>query len=127
MRNTKKQSKLAEILLAGILSITPGCDMGDITGANDTPENTPPLIETEPITTAYVNQLYLYDLNAYDPEGETLIYFLIQAPSGMTIVEDTGLILWTPKAEDAGKNYEVEIGVSDGDKTSTQLYSIFVE
>ncbi len=39
--------------------------------------------------------VYQYDVSALDPDNDSLIYRLAQAPSGMTIASDSGLISWT--------------------------------
>ena len=60
---------------------------------NNEPGNHAPLIVTEPVTTSLTGLVYTYDADAVDPDGDTLIYELVQAPAGMTIDSATGLIL----------------------------------
>ena len=43
--------------------------------------NNPPLISSDPITSAIVNQLYKYDVIADDPDNDQLSFSIIQAPS----------------------------------------------
>ena len=60
------------------------------------PVNRAPQITSTPVTTATAGQLYSYDVEATDPDGDTLTYALTQSPEGMTIDNNTGLIQWTP-------------------------------
>lgn len=60
------------------------------------PANRAPQITSTPVTTATVGQLYSYDADATDPDGDALTYDLTQSPDGMTIDATTGLIQWTP-------------------------------
>ena len=87
------------------------------------PPNQTPIITSDPITTATLGADYTYDVEATDPDGDTLIYFLTVMPSGMTIDVDTGLIIWTPPAEG---DYNVTVNVSDGDLDITQPFIITV-
>jgi len=65
---------------------------------NPTP-NTAPTITSNPVTTATVNQPYVYDVEATDPDnGDLLTYSLVSAPAGMSIQSETGVIDWTPTA-----------------------------
>ena len=60
------------------------------------PVNRAPQITSTPVTTATAGQLYSYDVDATDPDGDALSYALTQSPEGMTIDNNTGLIQWTP-------------------------------
>ena len=56
-----------------------------------------PVITSAPVTEAFVNQDYAYDVEATgDPEPD---FALALAPPGMTIEAKTGLITWTPTVE----------------------------
>jgi len=85
--------------------------------------NQPPIITSTPITTATINQTYAYNVNATDPDGDTLTYSLTTTPPGMTINSTTGLINWTPTS--AG-DYNVTVRVSDGSLFDTQSFTIHV-
>jgi len=87
------------------------------------PTNQPPTITSTPDTTATVNQTYAYNVNATDPDGDTLVYSLTTSPTGMTINSTTGLINWTPTSTG---DYEVTVRVSDGSLLDTQNFSITV-
>ena len=52
-------------------------------------------------------------VEASDPDGDTLSYYLTQAPTGLSIDRSTGAISWQPTNEQAGSNL-VEVQVLDG-------------
>ncbi|GAB4115161.1 MAG: hypothetical protein Kow00103_09750 [Candidatus Caldatribacteriota bacterium] len=85
--------------------------------------NLPPVIESEPITNAKVGSLYTYEVEASDPDNNTLTYSLLNPPSGMNINSTTGVISWTPASEGS---FEVIVEVSDGRTTDTQTFTITV-
>jgi len=89
-----------------------------------TPPNQAPILTSSPITTATVGVEYTYDVNATDPDGDTLTYSLA-TPAGMTISSATGLIKWTPVATQVGNNL-VTVMVSDGVLYITQSFTIKV-
>ena len=88
-----------------------------------TPVNHAPSITSEPVTTVTVDELYTYDVNATDPDGDTLTYSLTTSPTGMTIDSATGVISWTPTSEG---DYAVVVMVSDGALNDTQNFTITV-
>jgi nitrous oxidase accessory protein NosD/outer membrane lipoprotein-sorting protein len=85
--------------------------------------NQAPIITSIPITAVELGETYTYDVNATDPEGDTLTYSLITKPTGMTITSATGLIKWTSKAEG---NFAVVVKVSDGVLYIIQSFTIVV-
>ncbi|PKP59528.1 hypothetical protein CVT91_06555 [Candidatus Atribacteria bacterium HGW-Atribacteria-1] len=90
------------------------------------PTNQSPIITSTPITTATVNILYTYDIEATDPNnGDILTYSLAVNPTGMTINSSTGLINWTPDSTQIGDN-AVTVEVSDGSLGDTQSFAIVV-
>jgi len=92
---------------------------------DDESNNWPPVITSTPITTAEAEEDYEYDVEAYDPDGDTLNYILISAPDDMTIDTLTGLIQWEPDADEDG-TYDVVVGVTDGVAVTTQSFTISV-
>ena len=54
---------------------------------------------------------YLYDVEAIDPDDDTLTYSLTNFPSGMSIDSATGIIRWTPTAAQIGP-HNVAVQVS---------------
>ncbi len=69
---------------------------------------------------------YVYDADALDPDGDTLTYSLVTAPTNMTINPGTGLIRWGPTAEQTG-THNVTVLVQDGrGGSNTQSYFVCV-
>ncbi|OGD35967.1 hypothetical protein A2V94_01735 [Candidatus Atribacteria bacterium RBG_16_35_8] len=87
--------------------------------------NSAPVIESAPITTATEGGLYTYEVEATDPNGDTLNYSLTAGPTGMTINSTTGVISWTPTEAQIGAN-EVGVKVSDQYTSTTQSFTIIV-
>ena len=75
------------------------------------PQN-PPQITSTPTFVAAVNVLYTYDVDAFDPDGDPIEYSLGQAPAGMVIDADSGLVEWTPTMGQLGV-HEVTVRASD--------------
>jgi len=88
--------------------------------------NRPPVIESDPVTTAKEGAVYTYDVEAVDPDGGTLTYSLTVSPTGMTINSTTGVISWTPTENHIGEN-EVVVEVSDGSRSTIQEFTIIVD
>ena len=88
--------------------------------------NGTPFFTSAPPTTAIVSQLYSYDADASDPEGEALTFSLDQAPTGMTIDPNTGLIQWTPGQNQLDGN-SVVVRVRDvGGRFANQAFVVQV-
>ncbi|GAH64003.1 unnamed protein product, partial [marine sediment metagenome] len=79
----------------GALSDTQGFTI-TVSKPTPTPINHKPIIYSAPVTTATVGVTYVYDVNATDPDGDTLTYSLATYPSGMFINSVNGLIWWIP-------------------------------
>jgi len=115
--------------ISGLIRWTPqAADSGDVTvdvqvtdiaGASDTQLfiiavgdfNNPPVIVTTPLYTADLGQLYYYDVNATDADGDTLAYSLLEGPAGASINSATGEIQW-PADHVGVESFSVQ--VSDG-------------
>jgi internalin A len=87
-------------------------------------ENHAPSIITNPHTSITLHQAYDYDVDAADPDGDTLTYSLITKPLGMSIDSSTGLIFWNPT--ETG-DYDVTVEVSDGELSDTQSFTVTVD
>jgi len=87
-------------------------------------DNHPPVITSTPVTSATKDELYSYDVNATDSDGDTLTYSLTTKPSGMSINSSTGLIAWTPTTSG---DYNVTVKASDGELFDTQSFTVTVE
>ena len=86
----------------------------------------PPLIVSTPPTEVNVGGSFLYSVDAVDIEGDPINYRLLEAPNGLTIVETTGEIFWTPSADQIGEQV-VAIEVTDGfGNASTQVFAVLV-
>jgi len=86
--------------------------------------NSAPVIESDPVATAKEGVAYTYDVEATDPDGDTITYSLTNSPTDMTINSITGVISWTPAA--AG-SFDVNVEVSDSSKSEIQSFTITVE
>ena len=87
--------------------------------------NHAPIIISIPITSAIVNQLYNYDVDAIDEDGDILVYSLKESPSGMNINMNTGLITWIPNQIGT---YFVKVVVEDDKNASdSQEFDILVK
>ncbi|MFL0808843.1 MAG: putative Ig domain-containing protein [Agarilytica sp.] len=56
---------------------------------------------------------YAFDAEAFDADGDVLVYSLTESPSGMTIDTASGLVEWMPAVWDVGDN-AVNVRVQDG-------------
>jgi len=86
--------------------------------------NHPPVIASSPVTSTTKDELYSYDVNATDIDGDTLVYSLTANPGGMTINSATGLIAWTPTTSG---DFDVTVKISDGELIVAQSFTITVE
>ncbi|MEL7449999.1 MAG: PKD domain-containing protein, partial [Pseudomonadota bacterium] len=89
--------------------------------------NAAPAIVSSPNTGATENLPYVYQVLADDPDvGDTLTYSLTQAPAGMTIDANSGLISWTPAPGVAARS-DVTVEVEDtGLLTDTQSFTVVI-
>lgn len=77
------------------------------------PPNQTPHISSSPVAAATAGQLYGYDVNASDPDGDALAWRLTVYPAGMSIDAAGGQIRWTPATGDVG-SHSVTVQVQDG-------------
>ncbi|RLE37980.1 hypothetical protein DRJ17_05345, partial [Candidatus Woesearchaeota archaeon] len=91
--------------------------------------NQPSIINSTPTYFAVEGSLYNYDVDATNPDGDTLTFSLLQTPNGtgvMTINSVTGLIAWIPTNDQVGTHY-VTVKVDDGmGGNDTQTFNITV-
>jgi RHS repeat-associated protein len=80
--------------------------------------NDPPVINSDPRDTIQAGMRFLHQVDASDPEDDWLTYELgADAPAGM-IMDDRGLIDWTPTSDDiATSPHSYTVEVSDGINT----------
>jgi hypothetical protein len=74
--------------------------------------NDPPTIQSTPLNIAVEDSLFTYQVIASDPDADKLYYSLTVAPSGISIIDTTGLMQWTPTNENVGDT-TVTVEVSD--------------
>lgn len=58
--------------------------------------NNSPVIISQPVTSIVPGETYSYDVDAIDPDANSLTYSLLQSPEGMSIDSTNGLIQWQP-------------------------------
>ena len=104
----------------------------DDLGASDTQvysltipvSNLAPAIASASVVKATVGQLYQYQVDAVDPNGDPITYRLETAPAGMTIEPQAGLLTWEP---DTAERVTVVIRVEDPHGAyATQSYTLAV-
>ena len=88
----------------------------------DGPPNESPTITSFPTGPARIGFEYQYDVEADDPNGDSLFFNLPTAPRGMSVDSVTGLINWTSEADQVGDN-EVTVVVIDnrGGRATQQI------
>ncbi|MEM1108240.1 MAG: putative Ig domain-containing protein [Planctomycetota bacterium] len=88
--------------------------------------NRPPVASLTARTATAVNELFVAQVEASDPNGDDLTYSLsfpdpARAPLGLTIDTDTGRLSWTPGSDDVtptdGQPYLYTVTISDGTET----------
>jgi YD repeat-containing protein len=89
--------------------------------------NRPPTIDSQPSFFVDVTSTYTYNVRASDPEGGTLTYSLLDAPSGMTIDSNTGLIQWNPTSGQLGVARVSVAAFDPSGLGAVQTYSIQVQ
>lgn len=79
------------------------------------PENGGPIITSTPVTQfGLADQVYRYQLTANDPDGDPLVYKLLDAPLGAVIDQETGELLWYPNTSvTAGSSAQFSLLVED--------------
>ncbi|MDC0831939.1 putative Ig domain-containing protein, partial [Geitlerinema sp. CS-897] len=66
--------------------------------AIEPPPNRPPIFTSTPVVEAYIQQPYVYDADAIDPDGDVLDYGVSYGPDGLTVDSETGVVNWTPSS-----------------------------
>jgi hypothetical protein len=89
--------------------------------------NDPPNITSVPNVTAWVGELYTYQVSASDIDvADVLEFSLGTVPTGMTIDKNSGLVSWTPTLAQNG-TVHVVVKVSDGLVFVEQSFNITVQ
>ena len=88
--------------------------------------NYPPQIITTPVTEAYQDSTYHYQIVATDKNyWNNLTFTILEKPSWLSFDETTHTLYGTPTNDDVG-TYQVSIQVDDSLKTTTQNYTLTV-
>ncbi|MCK6510087.1 putative Ig domain-containing protein [Myxococcota bacterium] len=89
-------------------------------------ENRAPVVTAIPNQNIDEKKAWTYNVQASDPDGDTLTYSMSGLPAGATINPTTGQISWTPTQADVG-TYTVTVTVSDGKGgTTTVTFTVTV-
>ena len=88
--------------------------------------NRSPNITSTPILVTTIDQQYQYKVTATDPDNDPLAWVLDTAPTGMSIDEETGILLWEPTSQQVGI-HDVNVRVVDAQGGfSTQGFTLGV-
>jgi len=89
--------------------------------------NEAPIISGNPPTTATIDQLYTFQPNASDPDGDDLNFLIDNQPSWATFDPDTGQLTGTPVQGQENVYADIVISVTDGNlMASLSPFSITV-
>ena len=83
--------------------------------------NEAPRIVSTPPLTARVDSVYLYAVQADDPDADALVYTIMRGPETMRINPLNGLVSWVPQRGDIG-SYEIAISAYDGQLNDEQIF-----
>jgi len=88
--------------------------------------NNVPVITSTPITQINEGQAYIYQVVATDADGNVLTYSLKENPSWLSM-SSQGKITGTAPQVNSDSQYPIEISVSDGKDSVTQIFAITVK
>jgi hypothetical protein len=119
---------LFALALGGCFEGGQSSSAGVVTGASATPaagtnapiQNAAPTISGAPQTIAKVNESYVFQPSANDPDGDTLTFAIANRPAWATFDPATGRLSGTPSSSSTGMFADIRISVSDG-KVSSSL------
>ena len=87
------------------------------------------MITSTPLFTADVDEPYSYAVEATDPEGGTLQFEFSTSttvPDGLSIDADTGVLSWTPTADQIGEHAVAILVRDDSGAVASQAFTIDV-
>ncbi len=122
---TVKQTLANNPVAVGNLNTTVDLVSGLSSPLAVTIDTTPPVFTSSPVTTAYEQGTYIYQLAAGD-DNSGLVYSLEQAPDGMTINAGTGRITW---ASVTGQGTSLPVAVKATDaagNTAVQTFDLAI-
>ncbi|WP_287699209.1 putative Ig domain-containing protein [Microcystis sp. M046S2] len=99
-------------------------NLGVVTNVIDSQLNRPPVFVSNPVVYGNLNSEYRYDADATDADNDNLTYSVINAPNGLVINQNTGVVTFTPTVSGAT---EITLQVNDGKGgIATQIYTLSV-
>ena len=99
-------------------------NLGVVTNIIDSQPNRPPVFVSNPVVYGNLNSEYRYDADATDADNDNLTYSVINAPNGLVINQNTGVVTFTPTVSGAT---EITLQVDDGKGgIATQVYALLV-
>ncbi len=96
-----------------------------ITGENPNPINQPPLLQDIEDKSICAGDALEFVVNANDPDGDLLTYFIDNLRYGMSFNTQTGVFKWTPTENEVG-TYSIFFAASDGKLIDTHLWILEV-
>jgi hypothetical protein len=93
------------------------------------PTNIAPVLAAISNYTIFENQTVAFTNSASDPDGDTLSFSMLNAPTNAALDPANGVFSWTPTTEQAPSTNEISIVVTDNGSPSlsaTQTFSVFV-
>ncbi len=87
----------------------------DITIQDPVISNRAPQISGAPASSATVAELYLFQPNASDPDGDDLTFSIANRPAWASFSTVTGLLTGAPAASDEGNHQNIIVSVTDGE------------
>lgn len=121
--------KAAPVVAAPVAVATmTGCSGGG-GGGGDDPVNHNPVITSTPVTGVLEDEVYYYNAEGYDPDGEPITWSLDPAykPAWMSINSSTGEVSGTPGDVESNQNFQVKVRAEDlKGGYAEQLYNVFV-
>jgi RHS repeat-associated protein len=91
-----------------------------------TTANQPPVITSTPPFVATAEQHYQYTVTAVDPDGQSVLFSLLDAPAGMTIDPVSGVVQWVPTLAQVGIQSVTVAAIDPGGAGGTQTFSVGV-
>ena len=89
---------------------------------SETAVNQAPTITSQPQFTATTGETYSYNVTGSDPDGDAVIYRLLNAPQGMTIDPDRGYLRWT---NPTNGNHQVTVtGIDSHGAEAVQAFTL---
>ncbi|SMF03440.1 RHS repeat-associated core domain-containing protein [Alteromonadaceae bacterium Bs31] len=89
-------------------------------GVNNYPE-----ITSQPLTEIVAGGEYSYQVEASDPDGDTLSYLLLSSSASSASLSPEGMLVWTTSAAETGLQ-DFRVQVSDGQLSVVQTWTVKV-